>query len=442
MSDTQTTGDTQTATPSTLADAVERLAADDPQWLADARRAALAAYERAALPDRARHLWRYTDPTKLLPGARTLGTPGDSFGELPADYHDGTFEHVAGLATQRDGRLLSSVIDPTYGDRGVVVCDIRQAARDHEDVVRKYFLSLTQPDLDKFEALSIALFAGGTFIHVPSGVELDRPLRVAHRVGGNDLLASRSLIVIGENAEATVVFDLSTVDDADAALLHSGLEVHMAQAARLRVVFIQAAGRKLVHAPVVRCRVERDASLETVTVCLGGAMVKSQQTTEIVGKGASVKALGIVFADRRQHFDHHTLQDHVVGHNASDLDYRTVVANHARSAYTGNLRIGLEGEGSNAHQRNHNLLLHDTARADTIPELEILTNDVVCSHAAAVGPLDDEMLHFCYSRGLSPAQAKRVIIAGFLEPVVTRIPGEDLQERVRAALATRLEAAS
>jgi len=119
-----------------------------------------------------------------------------------------------------------------------------------------------------------------------------------------------------------------------------------------------------------------------------------------------------------------------------------VIAHRARSAYTGNLRIGLEGEGADAHQRNHNLLLHETARADTIPELEILTNDVTCSHAAAVGPLDDEMVHFCNSRGLSPAEARRVIIAGFLEPVVTRIPGADLQERVRNALATRLEAAS
>ncbi len=434
--------DTQTSTDSSLAAAVERLAADDPGWLADARRAAWAAYESAALPDRAQHLWRYTDPAKLLPGARALAVPGDSFGELPADYHDGTFEHVAGLAIERDGRLLRAVIDSTIADRGVVVCDIREAAREHEAITRKYFLALTQPEFDKFEALSTALFAGGTFVHVPRGVELDRPLRIAHRIGGDGLLASRSLIVIEENAEATVVFDLSTMTATDAALLHDGLEVHVAQAARLRLVFIQSAGRKLVHAPVIRCRVDRDASLETVTVCMGAGLVKSQQTTELVGKGASVKALGIVFADHRQHVDHHTLQDHLIGHNASDLDYRTVVAQRARSAYTGNLRIGLDGEGATAHQRNHNLLLHDTARADTIPELEILTNDVVCSHAAAVGPLDDEMMHFCFSRGLSPVEAKRLIIAGFLEPVVTRIPGEDLQDRVRTVLATRLAEAS
>jgi Fe-S cluster assembly protein SufD len=432
----------QLTSQSTFADAVERLAADEPQWLGDARRAALAAYESAALPDRAQHLWRYTDPGKLMPGKRALGTPGDTFGELPEDYHDGTFEHVAGLAISRDGRMLRAVVDSVVADRGVVLSDIRDAAREHESIVRKHLLALTQTDLDKFEALSTALFQGGTFIHVPRGVELDRPLRIAHRVGSDDLHVTRSLVVIEENAEATLVFDLSTMSPDDAALLHSGVEVHVGAGARFRLVFIQSAGRKFVQAPVIRCRVERDASLETVTVALGGALVKSQQTTESIGQGASVRVLGIIFADRRQHMDHHTLQDHLVGHNSSDLDFRSVIAHRARSAYTGNLRIGLDGEGANAHQRNHNLLLHETARADTIPELEILTNDVTCSHAAAVGPLDDEMVHFCNSRGLSPAQARRVIIAGFLEPVVTRIPGEDLQERVRNALATRLEAAS
>ncbi len=427
-------------TDSAFAATAERLAADDPAWLAAARRAAFAAYEGASLPDRARHLWRYTDPSKLLPGARTPGVPDDAFGELPADYHDGTFEHAAGLAIACDGRVLRTAIDPAVSDHGVVVADLREAARTHEDVVRAHLLSLAQVEFDKFEALGAALFAGGAFVHVPAGVVLDRALRVAHRVHGDGVFAERSLVVIGENAEAEVVFDLSTVGADDAAMLHAGLEVHVAPGARCRLVFIQTAGRRFVHAPVIRCRVEGDASLETVTVALGGALVKSLQTTEIVGKGATVKALGIVFADGRQHFDHHTLQDHLVGQNSSDLDYRAVVAERARSSYTGNLRIGLEGAGADAHQRNHNLLLHDTARADTIPELEILTNDVSCSHAAAVGPLDEEMIFFCTSRGLSEEQARRVIISGFLEPVITRIPGDDLQDRVRTALATRLAA--
>ena len=110
----------------------------------------------------------------------------------------------------------------------------------------------------------------------------------------------------------------------------------------------------------------------------------------------------------------------------------------ARSAYTGRLRIGPQGAGAAAHQRNHNLVLSDDARADTIPELEILTNDVQCSHAAAVGPIDPEQVHFCMTRGLSPEEALRMIALGFLEPTIAQIPGEALLLRVRAALEERL----
>ncbi len=429
-----------TTVHSALALDVARLSMEDPAWLAAARQQALIAYDTAGLPVRSQHLWRYTDPAKLLPDGRQVQPAADRFGELPADYHDGTFEHVAALALERDGRLLRTAVDPHLADAGLVVADLRTAAKEHEDVVRGRLFGLTNPAVEKFEALSMALFSGGPFIHVPRGKVINRPIRVAHRVGGDGLVAGRSLVVIEEGAEATIVFDLSTATPDDAPLFHTGTEVYVEAGARLRLVTIQAAGSKLVHAPIVRCRVGRDASFETVSVVLGGALVKAQQTTELVGKGASAKVLGVVFAEGRQHLDHNTLQDHVAAHTSSDLDYRTVVADRARSAYTGNLRIGLDGVGANAHQRNHNLLLSDRARADTIPELEILTNDVTCSHAAAVGPLDPELIHFCMSRGLSPSDARKLIISGFLEPVLARIPGDDLQQRVREALASRLEA--
>ncbi len=429
-----------TRTGRSFAADVARLAADEPAWLRAARHDALAAYEAAGLPDRARHLWRYTDPAKLLPGDRPLAEPGTEFGELPPDYHDGTFEKVAALVLVRDGRLLRSALDPEVADAGLLVADLRAAATQHEALVRPHLFALAQAQLEKFEALSAALFTGGDFVRVPAGLALNRPVRIAHRVGAAGLLASRSLVVVGDGAQAEIVYDLASADARGDALLHAGAEVHVGAGARLRLVFIQTAGSAFVHAPVIRCRLARDAALETVTVALGGGLVKSLQATEIAGRGASSRALGIVFGDGRRHFDHHTVQDHVVGHNESDLDYRTVLAGRARSAYTGNLRIGLEGAGASAHQRNHNLLLSESARADTIPELEILTNDVACSHAAAVGPIDEEQVFFCTSRGLDPATARRVIVAGFLEPVIARIPGEELQQRIRGVLTSRLEA--
>lgn len=429
-----------TALRDTVAGAAQRAAAGEPEWLRHARDAALARWSAAPLPDRVEHLWRYTDPVRLAPDGRTALVPDLRFGEIPPDFHDAVFDQASAYALARDGVLLRSAVDPPLGDLGVIVEDIRAAAKARRALVEPRLFALRglcDGAGSKFDDLAAAAFSGGAFVHVPRGVRLDRPVRISARLGGDGLIASRSLLVAEPGADATIVVDLSSADDAPA-LFHETTEVYVGRGARLRVVFVQTLGRNVVHAPIVRARVERDANLETVTLALGGGVVKSLLAAELAEPGASTKVLGIVFGDGRQHFDHHTFQDHAAARTTSDLDFRTVVGGRARSAYTGRLRIQTGGSGAQAHQKNHNLVLSDHARADTIPELEILTDDVSCSHAAAVSPIDDEQVYYCESRGLSPAEARTTIVVGFLEPTVERIPGEQLLARIRAALDRRL----
>ncbi len=427
---------------SALADAVDSLAGADPAWLADARRAAWARFESMPLPSRVEHLWRYTDPADLLPGARAPQIPDARFGELPDDFHDGTYENAAAYVLCRDGALLRSTVDKSSTDAGLVVADVRDAARRFESVVRPRLFSLAatcDAAGAKFDALSGALFAGGAFVHVPAKTEIELPIRVAHRVGGAGLVATRSLFVLGAGAKATIVLDLTSAAEDDAPIVHETIEAFVGPGAALRLAVVQTFSRRTVHAPIVHARVERDARFETIAVALGGAATKALQTTVLAEPGASANVQGIVFADGRRRFDHHTFMDHVAPHTTSTLDYRTAVADRARSAFTGRLRIARGGVGADARQRNHNMLLSEHARADTIPELEILTDDVKCSHAAAVGPIDEEQVYFCASRGLTPPEAKKTIVLGFLEPAVSAVPGESLQTRVRAALDARLE---
>ena len=173
-------------------------------------------------------------------------------------------------------------------------------------------------------------------------------------------------------------------------------------------------------------------------VALGGGLVKSLQTAELTGPGAEMKVRGVVFGTGRQRFDHHTFLDHMAANTMSDLDFRTVCDERERSAYTGRLRIVANAPGCDAHQTNHNLLLSAKARADTIPELEILTHDVTCSHAATVGPLDQDQLYYCQSRGFSPEEARRTIVMGFLEQTIARVPTDDVREGVRQVVDRRL----
>ncbi len=431
---------TNTALDSPLRDVASRLGADDPAWLAAARLSASERYESLPQPSRVAHIWRYTDPDRVTPSAdaicATAGAAAPGLTGTPADT-----DAAAGHALSHGGRLHAAQLDPSLAARGVLFGDLRAAAREHEDLVRPRLGSLTascEGLASKIDALSLSAFAGGAFIRVPRGVQIERPLLVASTVTGSGLVASRSLIELGEGSTATVVIDLASDSEATCQL-HDATEVFVGAGAHLRIVYVQALGRKATHAPSLRARVERNGRIEMVSVALGGKVVKGLQTVELAAPGSEANVVGIVFGDGRQHFDHHTFIDHLTANSSSNLDYRTVVAGRARSVYTGRLRIGLDGAGCEAHQKNHNLVLSKRARADTIPELEILTNDVSCSHAATVGPLDPEQLYFCMSRGLSEPDAQRLIVEGFLEPTLDRIPGEALAESVRQSLAGRME---
>ncbi|MCG3135763.1 MAG: hypothetical protein HMLKMBBP_03519 [Planctomycetes bacterium] len=418
-------------------------ASGDPDWLAAARAAGLERYAKGGLPSRAEHLWRYTDPVRLVPGSAP-SDPETRFGDLPPDFADGTFERASAYAIARDGVLLRAAVDPLIAHLGFLVEDLRAAAASRRALVEPRLFAL-RDTCDgaggRFDDLAAALFTGGTFVHVPRGVTLDRPVRIAHRVGGG-FAASRSLVVAEAQCTATVVIDLSSAAETDAGTLHETIEIHVGRGAELRVVFVQRLGDRATHAPVVRSRVERDGVLDTVTVALGGGLVKSLQTVELAEPGARANALGIVFADGRRHLDHHTFLDHAAPSTSSDLDYRAAVAGRSRSSFTGRLRIPAAGARSSAHQSNRNLVLADTARADAIPELEILTNDVSCSHAVATSPIDEEQLHFAMTRGLSPADARKLIVLGFFEPALEKIPPGMLADGVREVLERKLGAAS
>lgn len=427
MSDTLVQDDTAARLNALVADAP-----GGPAWAGELRAAAAAEFLRLPLPSRALHLWRYSDPESLLPGDRSLRVAED----------DASFDFDAERFSARlrvvDGRVVGAATDASVA--GLTVGDVLDPA--HAELAASRVGSLAGPNDApgrKFERLSAALFTGGPLVHLRRGTVAEHPILIDVHTTGDGVAASRGIVVAESGTEATVVFEL-TSDDPDAApLYHEGIELFVEAGARLRCVWVQRLGRKVIHAPVIRARVQRDARLEHVVVSLGSGQGKSLMVTELVEPAAETDVLGIVFGGGRQHFDHHTIQDHIAPNTNSTLDFRAVVGGRSRSAYTGNLRIGLDGAGCEAHQSNHNLLLSRRARADSIPELEILTDEVRCSHAAASGPLDPDQIYYCMSRGYDRDEALKLIIRGFMEPTVSKVPEGPLLERVREALDERLD---
>lgn len=410
----------------------------EPSWLAALRQSAWQIYRDAPLPDRAAHLWRYTDPKLfLLPEGRILPSVAGE-GETAREIRN-CFEgsrHGAEAISQ-NGQIVDLGMDPELQAQGVILTDLHEAARRYPDRVERWLGQIVGASHGKFEALNAALWQGGIYLEIPQGVAIKNPIHLAITSDGEvPFLASRLLTVVGKGAEVTLVDEYSSARSAELSA-NVVVELAVGAGARLRYVTVQRWGEKVKTHIAQRAHLERDANLLSVWAGLGGSTVKADLGSILAGRGANVRLRGMSFAQHRQHFDQHTLHEHRHGDTFSDLDFKIVLRDRARSVYTGLIQIDQKARNCEAYQENRNLLLSEQARADTIPELEIMNDEVKCSHGATLGPVDEEMLYYLAARGIPREEGIRVIVSGFVEPTIQGMP-EDLQERLREYVLERV----
>ena len=281
------------------------------------------------------------------------------------------------------------------------------------------------------------MFSSGAVVIVPDGVRLDQPIVLRFRVGeGDGLAAIRSLVLVGSEAAVTLVEEL----DVPAGFAGSVTEVVLGPAATVTHGRLESGGEAGVAFSRSAYRVDRDASLSHVHVLLPGGLIKAEAAPVIVGPGGRSEGLGMAFTSGRARADFRAIEDHAVGDSESHVTWRAVASDRSRTIFTGLLRIAPGAARSQAFEEARSLLLSKHATAETIPELEILNHDVRCSHGAAVAPMDEDALFFLQSRGLSRADARMMLVEGFVDPVVSRLPvaalGERVRGRLQAALAT------
>lgn len=365
---------------------------------------AMEIYRSMPSPDRAQHLWRYTDPAEFeLKGETAKDAAGEVEIEAPA---------------------------------GVIVRPLREIA--DREIAEGRFGRLIPAGFGKPEALNAAAWSAGYFIQVPKGVKIDAPIRILTTLGeSSDLRATRNLIVIEEGASATIVEESRGPSGEARRSLNEVTELFAATRSQVRWVPLQHLGRGAVSHRTFRASLGREAKITTVIASFGAGLYKADIGVNIHEAGAESRMIGVTFSDGRQRADHHTVHDHQGRHTYSDIDFRTVLSGRARSAYTGLIRIAKEAAYTEAYQENRNLLLSEQARAESIPELEILTDEVRCKHGATVGPVDPEQLFYLGTRGLSRAEAIRMIVSGFLEATLSNIP-EGLAASIREDLERRL----
>lgn len=384
----------------------------EPECILKHRLSMLETYNKMPLPNRVSHLWKYTDPAIF-----------DSKAEL------------------KDEIELDIQMTDEAKEKGVIFSNIfsmfkSEAAREK---VKEYFGLSTKEEPTKFSLLNEATWSNGYFLYVPSNVKLDSPLIVKLNNMAKDSFASlRVLIILEEGSSLTLIDEIFSNDESNN--INVVVEKNIGKNASLKYLNLQANGSNTTEHYFQRAQLEENATLTNLLVSLGGKLLKADLGAKLVGENATFNTYGFVLGDSNQRFDHHTVIRHISPRTNSGLDFRVALKDKARSAYTGNLCIVEEAIECNAYQENRNLLLSSNAKAESIPELEILTDDVAsCSHGVTVGQVDEDQLFYLMSRGVERKEAERIVVSGFVEPTISRIPDEQLKEYIRERVRQKLE---
>jgi Fe-S cluster assembly protein SufD len=411
---------------------VDALGANEPAWLADRRRSAWRTYEAMDLPDPGDEEWRRTDVRAMrFDGVRLVASATSAGGAVATGAGS-----LAGQIVQRDADVVSVQLDDSLKARGVILCDLRTAAREHEDLLRTYLSDAVKPSEWKFVALNAALWSGGCFLFVPKGVEIDLPVQLSTSVSADGTAAFPHTIIVAERESKVTFIDETESSRGEAAGFVSGaVEIYVGDGAKVAYYSINRWGERVYNFNTVRAILGRDAEFLGMAAGIGSKMTKMRIDTEMPQPGARVTLLGVTFGDGEQHFDYNTLQNHVGKHTISDLQFKSALTDSASLVWYGVTRINETAGGSEANQTSRNLLLSEHAKAAPIPILEIKAHDVSkCSHGATVGPVEETELFYLESRGIPHDVAERMLVEGYFASVVDRIPNAQLRSRIMTAV--------
>ncbi|HVM41369.1 MAG TPA: Fe-S cluster assembly protein SufD [Acidimicrobiia bacterium] len=412
-----------------------------PDWLADRRLQAAERLAAAEPPTTEAEIWRYSridefDPSAWRPAALPpVGEQAEDHA-IPVAVRSAAEQMVqrSGLVVAVNGRVVHAELDPALESKGVMVGD---AATECAEEAREDFGAVTDASPDWFTDLHDAFTPGGPFVAVPAGVVVDRPILVFQFVDGPDGSAAfpHTLVVAGEGSHLPVLEHRSS---GGAGLLSSAVaEIAVGDNANVDYLSVQHLGRRTFEVALQRAHLGRNARLTSGAVALGGSYARLRSESMARGEGSEAKLLAVYFADGDQMLDFRTLQDHEAPRSSSDLLFKGAVEHRAHSVYSGLIRLRETAQKAGAHQTNRTLKLSRESHAESVPNLEILANDVQCTHASAIGPIDPDELYYLESRGIPPAVAEQLVVTGFFEDVFARLPLGALVAPLRQAVAEK-----
>jgi Fe-S cluster assembly protein SufD len=395
-----------------------------PPWFREQQREAWKEFESIASPTRKDQLWRFSsvDLLNLTPFKFGAGI-ADRDREKILDQSGGLDEVAARMVFANDELIQRDVVSEQLKKRGVIFQPLERAMIEHADLFRKHFMS--QPAVlgsAKFAALHKALVSSGTFLFVPRGVEIELPIEIFHWLHHeDDSVFPHLLLVADELAKVTVIEHFSCLNREASGFACGVNDLIAGPGAKITYVCAQTWGENVRALQMNTTTVDHDASAMSLNLHLGGRFSRFESLSRLIGEGARSDLLAVAVAAKEQEFDARTLQDHVSPHSASDLLYKNALDDRARCTFGGLIRVEPHAHFTDAYQKVRNLLLSDDAEANSMPGLEILADNVRCTHGATSGQIDRNEMFYLHSRGIPTKIAQRLIVTGFLNEVIQRL---------------------
>jgi Fe-S cluster assembly protein SufD len=389
------------------------------------RAALLERYQALPLPDTSMEAWRFTDLSGFDP---------DAFAVPNGQVRGQTLDTARSAMLEIDATAVADV-----GPGGVQIGEVPDGVTFEaltDDAER--LGTLVGAD-DKFTAHNAALWKHGLLVRVAKGVQLEKPLYV--RIASTAADASlfwRLLVVAEEGSRFSLIEEYVSGSPDLAAYSNAVAELFVEQGAKLEYVSLQSYSTETWHFATHHARVERDAELDWVAGGFGSRKGKVRIQNDLAGPGATSRVTGAYFADGTQHLDYDTFQEHIAPHTTSDFAFKGALRDEASVVWRGMIRVEKDAQKTNAYQENRNLLLSEQAHADSIPGLEILANDVRCTHGATLSQVDRDQLFYAMARGLTRADAERLIVRGFFQDILDRIELPPVREALAEALEARI----
>jgi Fe-S cluster assembly protein SufD len=448
----------------TLYHALAGTGAGDGRSLAELRAAAASAYGELELPVWRRSGFWTTSLAGLDLAALGLDIDDDAARARAADAGEGAAQAAAGAVPAvvtrtlperpRAGRIVQSgagvvhvELDPALAERGVILCPLQDAFRDHLDLVAPWYSKRLPIDRNKLEAANAAFWTGGAFLHVPAGLVVEDPFEIVYAIEGPGVAQFGRTLVVGAPTSEFRVHEYDLAEDFAAGegrqALHAGaFEIYLQDGARCRLAQIQDWGPGEVYDVSTRLvEVGRDAYCHWLPSLLGGHLVRQHLELAVSEPGGDMAFRGLFFGEGHEHLDVFAVDLHETGPSGGDVHWRGAATGESRVSFEGLIQINPGSQQTHTYLQIHSMMLSPKARIDAIPSVLVSADDVSASHGGTVGELDENVIFYMQSRGLDRPAAVRVIVEGFFEPLLAELADEPLQELIRSKLSAKLAAA-